>query len=65
VKEPEIYIRVGKASKGAFNFSNPSLNTSVVRMDSSPEHFQVHYGNLLRWVPHKHCFQQARSYGIE
>jgi hypothetical protein len=65
VKEPEIDIRVGKASRGAFSFSNPSLNTSVVGVDSSPEHFQVQYSNLLGCIPHGHCFQQVRSYGIE
>lgn len=47
VKEPEINIRVGKASRGAFRFSNPNINTSVVGMDSSPKHFQVQFGNLL------------------
>lgn len=59
VKEPEINIRVGKASRGDLKFSNPNFNTSVVGMDSSPEYFQVQFGNLLGWVSHKHCLQQA------
>ena len=41
VKEPEINIWVGKASRGDFRFSNPNIITSVVGMYSSPEQFKV------------------------
>jgi hypothetical protein len=65
VKEPQINIRIGKASKETFTFSNPNINTSIVGMDSLPDYFQIQIGNLLGWVYYRHFFQWARCYGIE